>query len=100
MNDGQYTFNGICKGTTKAGTRCRRIVVYANGLCKAHGGDSMEYMRQLAERLKEKALRRHARFLRKAKRAKRTKETAQDMRGQEQARTTLCVQIITEGRQV
>jgi hypothetical protein len=94
----QYTFNGVCKGTTKAGNRCRRIVVYANGLCKAHGGDSTEYMRELSERLKEKALRRHARFLRKAKRAKRTKETTQDMRSQESQGAAVSVQIVTQGR--
>ncbi len=53
-----YTFLGHCKGTTKAGTRCRHIVVYANGYCRAHGGDSTEYMRERLERIKKKMLRR------------------------------------------
>ena len=50
-----YTFAGICQGTTKAGTRCRRIVVYANGFCKAHGGDSTEYMKFNIERILRKS---------------------------------------------
>jgi hypothetical protein len=76
----QYTFNGICKGLTKAGIRCRRTVVYANGLCKAHGGDSTEYMRERVKRLREKALRRHARFLRRVRREIRKKEATEYLR--------------------
>ncbi len=53
-----YTFAGVCKGITKAGTPCRRIVVYANGRCRAHGGDSTEFMRERLERIRQKALRR------------------------------------------
>ena len=53
-----YTFLGHCKGTTKAGTRCQHIVVFANGYCRQHGGDSTEYMRERLERIKQKAVRR------------------------------------------
>ena len=53
-----YTFAGVCKGTTKAGTPCQRIVVYANGYCRAHGGDSTEFMRERLANIKAKALRR------------------------------------------
>lgn len=63
-----YTFWGVCKGVTKAGTPCRRIVVYANGFCRAHGGDSSDYMKAVAERLKRKAQRRHLRWQRKMRR--------------------------------
>lgn len=65
MPTGEYTFAGVCKGTTKVGTPCRRIVVYANGFCKAHGGSSAEYMRQRIQQIKQKAQRRAAKFRRK-----------------------------------
>ena len=57
-----YTFAGHCKGTTKAGTRCRHRAVYANGYCRQHGGDSSEFMRQRLKKIKAKALRRHAKW--------------------------------------
>lgn len=57
-----YTFAGHCKGITKAGTRCRRTVVFANGYCKQHGGDSSAFMRERMAKIKAKALRRHARW--------------------------------------
>ena len=60
-----YTFFGTCKGTTKAGTACKRIVVYANGYCRAHGGDSWEYMRERTIQIAEKARRRLKRRLKK-----------------------------------
>ena len=60
----QYTFNGICKGITKAGQPCKRRVVFANGFCKAHGGDSTEYMRLNFERQIEKSKRRTKRLSR------------------------------------
>lgn len=60
-----YTFAGRCKGTTKAGTPCRHIVVFANGFCKQHGGDSTEFERERLERIREKALRRIKRWKRK-----------------------------------
>ena len=47
----QYTFNGMCRGTTKAGKQCQHRSVYANGLCKQHGGDSTEFMQEHFERL-------------------------------------------------
>ena len=53
-----YTFTGVCKGVTKAGTTCRHIVVFANGFCRQHGGDSTEYMRERLDRIRQKALRR------------------------------------------
>lgn len=62
----QYTFNGICRGTTKAGTPCRRRVVF--GFCKHHGGDSTEYMRERARQIAEKCERRLAKWQRKLKR--------------------------------
>ena len=65
-----YTFWGACKGTTKAGTRCRRTIVYANGYCRAHGGDSTEFMRERFEKIKAKALRRLRRWERRAARAR------------------------------
>jgi hypothetical protein len=52
-----YTFRGRCKGITKAGTPCRHIVVFANGFCKQHGGDSSAYELERMERIREKALR-------------------------------------------
>jgi hypothetical protein len=58
MADRGYTFWGTCKGTTKAGTACKRTSVYANGHCRAHGGDSTEFMRERFEKIKAKALRR------------------------------------------
>lgn len=60
-----YTFSGRCKGTTKAGTQCRHIVVFANGFCKQHGGDSTEFERERLERIREKALRRIRKWKRK-----------------------------------
>lgn len=63
--DQQYTFAGHCKGLTKAGTSCKRMVIYANGYCQAHGGDSTEYMRERARRIAEKAQRRVRRLLKK-----------------------------------
>ena len=50
-----YTFNGICKGTTKAGTPCKHRVVFANGFCKQHGGDSTEFMRGRVRKLVAKS---------------------------------------------
>lgn len=47
------TFNGRCVGITKAGTQCQLKVVYANGLCAAHGGDSAEYDRERIKRIIE-----------------------------------------------
>ena len=94
----QYTFNGICKGTTKAGARCKRIVVYANGLCKAHGGDSTEFMKMRAAQILEKAKRRHARLIRRMEREIRKKKAAEDMRGKEPAGAAMSVQIVTQGR--
>jgi hypothetical protein len=94
----QYTFNGVCKGTTKAGARCRRIVVYANGLCKAHGGDSMEYMRERALQIADKAKRRIERYKRRIEREIRTEKAKSDMRSAEQKGFTVSVQIITQGQ--
>ena len=51
-----YTFAGVCKGVTKAGTSCRRTVVFANGYCRAHGGDSTKFMRERLANIKAKAL--------------------------------------------
>ena len=65
MDDRGYTFWGNCKGTTKAGTRCKRIVVYANGYCRWHGGDSTEYMRERARQIADKSRRRTRRLLNK-----------------------------------
>ncbi len=62
-----YTFAGRCKGTTKAGTPCRRAVVYANGFCRHHGGDSTEFMRVRMEKIRTKALRRIARWKKRLK---------------------------------
>lgn len=69
MADQGYTFFGTCKGTTKAGTPCRRTVVYANGLCSWHGGDSTEFMRERFEKIKAKALHRLRRWKKRAARA-------------------------------
>ena len=60
-----YTFNGVCKGTTKAGNRCKHRVVFANGYCKQHGGDSTEFVREKTRRLVAKLKRRIARLKRK-----------------------------------
>ena len=57
-----YTFAGHCKGITKAGTRCRRIVVFANGYCRQHGGSSAKFMRKRIEKIRARALRRHTRW--------------------------------------
>jgi hypothetical protein len=65
MDNRGYTFWGTCKGKTKTGTPCRRIVVYANGFCYWHGGDSTEYMRERFRQIAEKAKRRSKRLLRK-----------------------------------
>ena len=65
MDSRGYTFWGICKGTTKAGSKCRRTVIYANGLCFHHGGDSTEYMQYRASRIAEKAKRRARRLFKK-----------------------------------
>jgi len=59
---GGYTFAGHCKGITEAGTRCQHSVVFANGYCRQHGGDSTEFLRARLARFKAKALRRHARW--------------------------------------
>lgn len=63
-----YTFAGICNGTTKAGTPCRHIVVYANGFCKQHGGDSTEFMRERVRRLVAKSRARTERLKRRLRR--------------------------------
>lgn len=68
MADRGYTFLGTCKGTTKAGARCKHIVVYANGYCRQHGGDSSKYMRQLARRLAAKSRARTERLKRRLRR--------------------------------
>lgn len=65
MDNRGYTFWGTCKGTTKAGTPCKRMVVYANGYCQAHGGDSTEFMRERFAKIKAKAVRRASRWRRK-----------------------------------
>jgi hypothetical protein len=62
MEEQGYTFWGTCKGTTKAGSPCRRTVVYANGYCRAHGGDSTEFMRERFEKIKARAIARSKRF--------------------------------------
>ena len=67
--DRGFTFFGQCAGKTKAGVRCKRTVVFANNLCSWHGGDSSEFMKARAERLKEKARRRIERIKRKQQRA-------------------------------
>lgn len=60
-----YTFAGKCKGTTRAGAPCRHIVVFANGYCKQHGGDSTEFMRERARQIVEKSRRRTRRLMRR-----------------------------------
>lgn len=65
MAEWGYTFFGTCKGTTKAGTPCKHIVVYANGNCRQHGGDSTEFMRERFEKIKAKALRRAKRWMKR-----------------------------------
>jgi hypothetical protein len=60
-----YTFSGRCKGITKAGTPCRHTVVFANGLCKQHGGDSSEFERERSEQIREKTLQRIRKWKRK-----------------------------------
>jgi hypothetical protein len=60
--DKGYTFWGTCKGTTKAGKSCKRTVVYANGYCQAHGGDSTEFMRERFAKIKAKAIHRAERW--------------------------------------
>ena len=62
--DPGYTFFGECKGTTKAGTPCKRFIVYANGYCRSHGGSSIEYMRERLEKIRAKAVRRARRRMR------------------------------------
>lgn len=68
MDNRGYTFWGTCKGTTKAGTPCKRMVIYANGYCQAHGGDSTEFMRERFAKIKAKALRRTRRHRRRMER--------------------------------
>lgn len=63
-----FTFNRACKGVTQRGTACQRRVVYANGLCSHHGGDSAAFMKARAKRLAEKAHRRIERLKRKLRR--------------------------------
>ena len=63
-----YTFSGRCKGITKPGTQCGDTVVYANGLCKQHGGDSTEHERERLERMKQKALKSFRKWRRKHER--------------------------------
>ena len=66
--DRGFTFAGICRGVTKAGTPCRRIVVYANGYCQQHGGDSTEFMRERVRRLVAKSRARTERLKRRLRR--------------------------------
>jgi hypothetical protein len=61
-----YTFAGICKGTTKAGTPCQHFTVYANGYCRQHGGDSTEFMKAHTKKIVEKMIRRHEKWRRRA----------------------------------
>lgn len=68
MDNKGPTFWGLCKGTTKAGLPCKRTVVYANGYCRAHGGDSSEYVVQNNKRLADKMERRLKRWRRKLER--------------------------------
>jgi hypothetical protein len=67
-----YIFWGTCKGTTKAGTNCKRTIVYANGYCRAHGGNSTEFMLERFAKIKSKALRRVKRYQRRMQHAKAT----------------------------
>jgi hypothetical protein len=75
MNRG-YTFWGMCKGVTKAGTACKRQIVYANGYCQAHGGDSSKFMRERLEKIRAKAIRRARRWQRKMQKLLRTAEAS------------------------
>ena len=68
MDDRGYTFWGTCKGSTKAGSPCKRTIVYANSFCYWHGGDSSEFMRERFEKIKAKALRRVRRQQRRIER--------------------------------
>lgn len=63
-----YTFFGQCSATTMGGTGCKRKVVYANGLCAAHGGDSTEFMRERLRRIVAKSRARTERLRRRLKR--------------------------------
>lgn len=64
------TFRGDCPGITKAGTRCGRHVVFANGKCKAHGGKNPpEYIAGALARLKHNAERKQRRAARRARKA-------------------------------
>lgn len=63
-----YTFAGVCKGITKAGTRCRHTVVFANGFCRQHGGDSTEFMRERVRRMVAKSRARTERLKRRLRR--------------------------------
>jgi hypothetical protein len=78
MADRGYTFWGTCKGTTKAGTPCKHIVVYANGYCRAHGGDSTEFMRERFAKIKAKAQRRAERLRRRRARLERLAQRSTD----------------------
>ena len=61
-----HTFSGTCKGATKAGAPCKRRVVFANGLCQWHGGDSSAFMAERMEKIRAKALRRFRRWKKRA----------------------------------
>ncbi len=65
MADRGYTFAGVCKGVTKARTRCKHIVIYANSYCRQHGGDSTEFMRERLRRLVAKSRAKIKRFKRR-----------------------------------
>lgn len=60
---GGTTFFGSCKGTTKAGTKCGQVSVYANGYCRHHGGDSTEYDRERFQKVKARAVERSKRCI-------------------------------------
>lgn len=56
------TYLGKCKGTTKAGTPCKHVVVFANGLCKQHGGATPpDYAKAILELAQEKMAKQKAR---------------------------------------
>ena len=57
-----------CKGVTKAGTPCRHTVVFANGYCRQHGGDSTELERERLEQIKQRTLARFRKWKRKHRR--------------------------------
>jgi hypothetical protein len=63
-----YTFAGNCRGTTKAGEPCQHRSVYANGLCRQHGGDSSAFM---AERIRKIVAKSRARTARRKRRLQR-----------------------------